>query len=219
MLFQTTADIAEADRKRRQEFKEYEMQKEFEKQEKLKSLDDDRKQQMLKDIEDKEKKHKQHEPVSAVYVVLNIQKKFTPSTSNIVFCSLYNSVIYFGVTFIGCRSDCLHGSPGDPTVALIHTNKVTSKFKYGYQLCRFKRFRILHSYVLKFNPQLQYIHQPHSAGRFKIPILLFIPLCLKYSITNSYVVWCNTAVFLLNGYMFWLRSTIIRPKIQYLKRK
>lgn len=61
------------------------MQKEFEKQEKMKSLDDEHKQQMLKDIEDKEKKHKQHEPVSVVYVVLSIQKKFTPSTSNSVF--------------------------------------------------------------------------------------------------------------------------------------
>jgi 5-formyltetrahydrofolate cyclo-ligase len=50
------------------------MQKEFEKQEKLKNLDDEHKQQMLQDIEDKEKKHKQHEPVSAVYVVLNIQE-------------------------------------------------------------------------------------------------------------------------------------------------
>lgn len=61
------------------------MQKEFEKQEKLKILDDEHKQQMLKDIEDKENKHKQHEPVSAMYVVLNIQKKFTPYTFNIVF--------------------------------------------------------------------------------------------------------------------------------------
>jgi len=126
-------------------------------------------------------------------------------------------VIYFGVTFIVCRSDCSHGSPGGPTVALFHTNKFTSKFKYGYQLCRFERFRILHSCVVKFNPKLQYIHQPHSAGRFKIPILWFIALCFKYSVTNSYVVQSNTAVFLLTGYMFWLRSTIIRPKIQYLK--
>ena len=61
------------------------MQKEFEKQEKLKNLDDEHKQQMLKDIEDKETKHKEHEPVSAVYVVLNIRKKFTPSTTNVVF--------------------------------------------------------------------------------------------------------------------------------------
>ena len=48
------------------------MQKEFEKQEKLKNLDDEHKQQMLKDIEDKENKHKEHEPVSVVYAVLNI---------------------------------------------------------------------------------------------------------------------------------------------------
>lgn len=61
------------------------MQKEFEKQEKLKSLDDEHKQQMLKEVEDKEKKHKQHEPVSAVYVVLGIQKIFIPFTSNTVF--------------------------------------------------------------------------------------------------------------------------------------
>lgn len=63
LILKTTADIAEADRKRRQEFKEYEMQKEFEKQETLKSLDDEHKQQVLKDMEDKEKKHKQHEPL------------------------------------------------------------------------------------------------------------------------------------------------------------
>jgi len=63
LILKTTADIAEADRRRRQEFKEYEMQKEFEKQEKLKILDDEHKQQMLKDIEDKENKHKQHEPL------------------------------------------------------------------------------------------------------------------------------------------------------------
>jgi len=63
LILKTTADIAEADRRRRQEFKEYEMQKEFEKQEKLKTLDDEHKQQMLKDIEDKEMKHKQHEPL------------------------------------------------------------------------------------------------------------------------------------------------------------
>jgi len=63
LILKTTADIAEADRRRRQEFKEYEMQKEFEKQEKLKNLDDEHKQQMLKDIEDKETKHKEHEPL------------------------------------------------------------------------------------------------------------------------------------------------------------
>jgi hypothetical protein len=40
------------------------MQKEFEKQERLKILDEEHKKQMLKDIEDREAKHKQHEPVS-----------------------------------------------------------------------------------------------------------------------------------------------------------
>ena len=70
------------------------MQKEFEKQEKLKTLDDEHKQQMLQDIEDKEKKHKQHEPVSAVCVMLNIQKKLTPSTSNTIF------VVYIAQWFI-----------------------------------------------------------------------------------------------------------------------
>jgi hypothetical protein len=40
------------------------MQKEFEKQEKLRSLDEEHKKQILKDIEDKNAKHKQHEPVS-----------------------------------------------------------------------------------------------------------------------------------------------------------
>ncbi|XP_069686491.1 nucleobindin-2 isoform X2 [Periplaneta americana] len=63
LILKTTADLEEADRKRRQEFKEYEMQKEFEKQEKLKDLDEEHKKQMLQEIEEREKKHKQHEPL------------------------------------------------------------------------------------------------------------------------------------------------------------
>ncbi|PNF41274.1 hypothetical protein B7P43_G01464 [Cryptotermes secundus] len=63
LILKTTADIAEADRKRREEFKEYEMQKEFEKQEKLKALDEEHKKQMVKDLEEQEQKHKQHEPL------------------------------------------------------------------------------------------------------------------------------------------------------------
>jgi hypothetical protein len=42
------------------------MQKEFEKQEKLKILDEEHKKQLLKDLQDKDAKHKQHEPVSAL---------------------------------------------------------------------------------------------------------------------------------------------------------
>jgi hypothetical protein len=42
------------------------MQKEFEKQEKLKALDEEHKKQMVKDMEEQEKKHKQHDPVTAL---------------------------------------------------------------------------------------------------------------------------------------------------------
>lgn len=45
------------------------MQKEFEKQEKLKALDEEHKKQMVKDLEEQEEKHKQHEPVTAVSLV------------------------------------------------------------------------------------------------------------------------------------------------------
>jgi hypothetical protein len=45
------------------------MQKEFEKQEKLKNLDEEHKKQMLKDMEDQEKKHKQHDPVTALSIL------------------------------------------------------------------------------------------------------------------------------------------------------
>ncbi|KAJ9580412.1 hypothetical protein L9F63_003936, partial [Diploptera punctata] len=63
LILKTTADLAEADRKRREEFKEYEMQKEFEKQEQLKELDEEHKKELIKDMEEKEKKHKEHEPL------------------------------------------------------------------------------------------------------------------------------------------------------------
>ncbi|PSN33491.1 Nucleobindin-2 [Blattella germanica] len=63
LILKTTADLAEADRKRREEFKEYEMQKEFEKQEKLKDLDEEHKKELLHEIEEKEKKHKEHQPL------------------------------------------------------------------------------------------------------------------------------------------------------------
>ncbi|XP_026477023.1 nucleobindin-2-like isoform X1 [Ctenocephalides felis] len=63
LILKTTADLAEADKKRRQEFKEYEMQKEFEKQEKLKSLDEEHRKEYEKELKDQEEKHKKHEPL------------------------------------------------------------------------------------------------------------------------------------------------------------
>lgn len=43
---------------------EYEMQKEFEKQQKLQTLDDEHKKEYEKEIHDQEEKHKKHEPVN-----------------------------------------------------------------------------------------------------------------------------------------------------------
>lgn len=40
------------------------MQKEFEKQEKLKSLDEEHRKEYEKELKDQEEKHKKHEPVS-----------------------------------------------------------------------------------------------------------------------------------------------------------
>ena len=49
------------------------MQKEFEKQEQLKALDEEHKKEIIKEIEEKEQKHKQHEPVS-IHFILHIRK-------------------------------------------------------------------------------------------------------------------------------------------------
>ncbi|GLV32261.1 Nucleobindin 1 [Carabus blaptoides fortunei] len=63
LIAKSTQDLAEADKKRREEFKEYEMQKEFEKQEKLKSLDDVHRVEMEKQMKEQEDKHKKHQPL------------------------------------------------------------------------------------------------------------------------------------------------------------
>lgn len=64
----TGEDLAEADRRRREDFKEYELQKEFEKNEKLRELDDSHRkeyEEKLKSLEQKHNKHeKVHHPVS-----------------------------------------------------------------------------------------------------------------------------------------------------------
>lgn len=63
LIVQTSKDLEEADRKRKDEFKEYEMQKEFEHQAKLKSLDDEKRKLEEKAWEDAQAKHKQHPKV------------------------------------------------------------------------------------------------------------------------------------------------------------
>ena len=61
---QTTQDLEVVDKRRRNDFKEYEMEKEFEYQEKLRDLPDDRRQQEQQQHQDLQKKHKQHEKIN-----------------------------------------------------------------------------------------------------------------------------------------------------------
>uniref|UniRef100_A0A336LQC7 CSON000905 protein n=1 Tax=Culicoides sonorensis TaxID=179676 RepID=A0A336LQC7_CULSO len=61
LILKTSQDLAENDRKRREEFKEYELQKEFEKQEKLRELDEEHKKQYLEELKKQQEKHNKHE--------------------------------------------------------------------------------------------------------------------------------------------------------------
>ncbi|XP_026280650.2 nucleobindin-2 [Frankliniella occidentalis] len=63
LIAKTTKDLAEADKKRREEFKEYEMQKEFEKHEKVKNMTEEEKKKFEAQEHDKEEKHKKHDPL------------------------------------------------------------------------------------------------------------------------------------------------------------
>nr|CAD7194402.1 unnamed protein product [Timema douglasi] len=62
LIAKTTADLAEADKKRREEFKEYEMQKEYEKQQRLQELDEENKKKLEEEYKSQEVKHKKHVP-------------------------------------------------------------------------------------------------------------------------------------------------------------
>ena len=64
LIVQTTKDLEELDRKRKEEFKEYEMQKEFEHELKLKNMDEETRKKEEKAWEESQKKHKQHPQVS-----------------------------------------------------------------------------------------------------------------------------------------------------------
>ena len=58
-----TSDLDELDKKRRGDFKDYEMQKEHEKREELKKLDEEERKKKEREYEEMEKKHKQHPKV------------------------------------------------------------------------------------------------------------------------------------------------------------
>ncbi|XP_053953903.1 nucleobindin-2 [Anastrepha ludens] len=63
LIKKTSEDLAEADRKRREEFKEYEMQKEFEKENKLKEMTEEERKKFEQEEKEKEEKHQKHEKV------------------------------------------------------------------------------------------------------------------------------------------------------------
>lgn len=63
LILQTAADLEEADKKRRQDFKQYELQKEFEKQQKLKDMDEEHRKLYEEELKKMEEKHNKHEKV------------------------------------------------------------------------------------------------------------------------------------------------------------
>ncbi|XP_035721862.1 nucleobindin-2-like [Vespa mandarinia] len=58
LIAKTTEDLAEADRRRRQQFKEYEMEKKFEQEQKIKAMDEKEKEQYIQHLQEVKKKHK-----------------------------------------------------------------------------------------------------------------------------------------------------------------
>lgn len=63
LIKKTSDDLAETDRKRRAEFKEYEMQKEFEREMLAKEMNEEQRGKFLKEQEELKEKHKDHEKV------------------------------------------------------------------------------------------------------------------------------------------------------------
>lgn len=63
LILKTGEDLAEADRQRRDDFKQYELQKEFEKQEKMREMKEDEKKKFEDEQKKLEEKHKKHEKV------------------------------------------------------------------------------------------------------------------------------------------------------------
>ncbi|KAL5290801.1 NUCB2 family protein [Megaselia abdita] len=61
LIKKTSSDLAEADKKRREEFKQYEMQKEFEKNTIEKEMDDESKKRYEDELKDKKEKHNKHD--------------------------------------------------------------------------------------------------------------------------------------------------------------
>lgn len=63
LILKTSQDLSESDRRRRDEFKQYELQKEFEKQEKLRELDEEHRKTYEEEMKKQQEKHDKHEKI------------------------------------------------------------------------------------------------------------------------------------------------------------
>lgn len=63
LILKTSQDLSENDRRRREEFKQYELQKEFEKQEKLRELDEEHRKKYEEELKKQQEKHDKHEKI------------------------------------------------------------------------------------------------------------------------------------------------------------
>lgn len=63
LILKTSQDLSENDRRRREEFKQYELQKEFEKQEQMRQLDEQHRKQYEEDLKKQQEKHNNHEKI------------------------------------------------------------------------------------------------------------------------------------------------------------
>lgn len=63
LILKTSQDLSENDRRRREEFKQYELQKEFEKQEQMRQLDEEHRKQYEEDLKKQQEKHNNHEKI------------------------------------------------------------------------------------------------------------------------------------------------------------
>ncbi|XP_058461233.1 nucleobindin-2 [Malaya genurostris] len=63
LILKTSQDLSENDRRRREEFKQYELQKEFEKQEALRQLDEEHRKKYEEELKKQQEKHENHEKI------------------------------------------------------------------------------------------------------------------------------------------------------------
>ncbi|CAG9763399.1 unnamed protein product [Ceutorhynchus assimilis] len=61
LIAKTTQDLAEADKKRKDEFKQYELEKEYQKQEQLNHTSETEREKLEREFKEREEKHKKHE--------------------------------------------------------------------------------------------------------------------------------------------------------------